>query len=118
MMNTDALTRERARVTQLYNDDLVKRIKSGDAVLIGDQRVEAVIRNRDLMSLGALVPASNASGMGRPSRYPSWLWVYIAAIVGTRGSQRAAINWLRYPRHWFTVVDLFREVYGLSLIHI
>ncbi|EFP57821.1 hypothetical protein I6I76_12680 [Dermacoccus nishinomiyaensis] len=112
MMNTDALTRERARVTQLYNDDLVKRIKSGDAVLIGDQRVEAVIRNRDLMSLGALVPASNASGMGRPSRYPSWLWVYIAAIVGTRGSQRAAINWLRYPRHWFTVVDLFREVYG------
>lgn len=103
---------ERRRVTRAYQEGLVKRIRSGDAAVIDAQRVEAVIRNADLMSLGMLVPPSNASGRGRPGRYPSWLWVYIAAIVGTKGSQRAAINWLRYPRHWFILVDLFEEVYG------
>ncbi|CAM3582458.1 hypothetical protein [Dermacoccus barathri] len=107
--------RERDRVSRDYQAGLIQRIRSGDAAVIDAQRVEAVIRNPDLMSLGMLVPPSNASGMGRPGRYPSWVWVYIAAIVGTKGSQRATINWLRYPPHWFNLVDLFGEVYGADV---
>ena len=64
------------------------------------ERVEAILTNRALYELAALVPDVDRTRGGRPRQYPPYAWLLFDALLSVYGSARQVEAELAHPLVW------------------
>ena len=75
----------------------MSRAGSGVSAL---ERVEAIVGNRAIYELAALIPDADHTHGGRHRHYPEYMWLIYEALLSVYGSARQVEAELAHPLVW------------------
>jgi len=69
------------------------------------ERVEAIVENRAIYELAALIPEADHTHGGRRRQYPEYMWLIYEALLSVYGSARQVEAELSHPTVWGLLRD-------------